>query len=56
MRRDAKVTIDLCTNMEDEIAEQMIELQKKRLDSSDIASSEILLVTSKEKELRELFK
>lgn len=56
MRRDAKATIDLCADMEDEVAEQMIELQRRRLDSADITSSELLLVSAKEKELTELFK
>ena len=55
-RRDAKTTIELCSDMEDEIAMDMIELQKRRLDAGDIASSELLLVSSKEKELRELLK
>ena len=56
MRRDAEATINLCSDMEDEVAEQMIELQRRRLDSADISSSELLLVSAKEKELSKLFK
>ena len=56
IRRDAKMTMDLCAGMNDEISEQMIELQQRRLDAINANSTELFFVSCKEKELKELFK
>lgn len=59
IRRDAQGIIDLLTSSEeepDEVAQQMIELQKQRIKAADMSFSELILISAREKELKELLK
>ena len=56
IHRDAQATLDLLQDREDELSSQMCDLQKKRIKATDIPAKEMLLISTKEQELRELLK
>lgn len=56
IHRDAQATLDLLQDREDELSNQMCELQKKRIKATDIPAKEMLLILTKEQELRKLLK
>ncbi|MBR1825198.1 MAG: hypothetical protein IJ770_01255 [Alphaproteobacteria bacterium] len=58
IRRDAQAIIDLVLSKEeiDDVAEQMIELQKQRIKAAEMSFSELILISAREKELKKLLK
>lgn len=58
IRRNAQAVIDLIMSQEkvDEVGEQMIELQKQRIKAADMSFSELIMISAREKELKELLK
>ncbi|MBQ8481517.1 MAG: hypothetical protein IJ532_03180 [Alphaproteobacteria bacterium] len=56
VRREAESIIKHLQDREDSVALQMINLQKKRIKAQKISSDELLLLSSREKELNRMFK
>jgi len=56
VRREAQNIIAHLQKNKEVVASQMIELQKKRIQSQDITPNELVMLTSKENELRKMFK
>lgn len=56
IRRNALGIIAQLEGREDELAQQMIQLQEDRIRGQEMAFKELLIVSAKEKELKELFK
>ena len=56
IRRNAQAVLDVLENRHSPLDEQMKELQKKRINAAEISFSELLIVSSREQELRELLK
>lgn len=56
VRREAQNIITHLQKNNETVASQMIELQKKRIMAQDITPNELIMLSSKERELREMFK
>lgn len=56
VRHEAESIISHLQNRKDDLAQQMINLQKKRIKAQKISPNELLLLSSREKELNKMFK
>lgn len=56
VRREAENIIEQLKNRTDNLALQMIDYQKRRINSQKITKDELLMLSSQEDELREMFK
>ena len=56
IRRNAQAILDVLADRHSDLDEQMKELQRKRISAAEISFSELLIVSSREQELRELLK
>ncbi|MBR1601290.1 MAG: hypothetical protein IJ677_06900 [Alphaproteobacteria bacterium] len=56
VRREAESIIKHLSSRKDDLALQMIKLQKKRIRAQGMSANELLLVSSHEKELNKMFK
>lgn len=56
VRREASNIIKQLKDRKDDLSEQMIDLQKRRIKSQKISHNELLMLTAHEKELREMFR
>lgn len=56
VRREAKNLIAHLQGRKDELSQQMIDLQNKRIRAQKISHKELLMLSAREKELREMFR
>lgn len=56
VRREAKNIISQLRNRKDDLAQQMVDLQNKRIKSQRISQKELLMLSARENELREMFR